>query len=141
MSQDLEMSNLQHQLARLTNKVAEHDQTLLRFAALEERLAAVTAENKTLQQENADLRARLAEALAAPAPAASTPAAPTPAATTPAASTPAVPKGTEASQWSTVAARKPKASKGSGLHSSSEYSINKEDNLVFTDFLFAFFLL
>ncbi|KAI8990750.1 hypothetical protein BDF20DRAFT_830856 [Mycotypha africana] len=67
MSQDLEMTNFQNQLALLANKVAEHDQTLLRFAALEERLAAVTAENKTLQQENDDLRARLAEALAAAA--------------------------------------------------------------------------
>ncbi|KAI9309941.1 hypothetical protein BX666DRAFT_1882746 [Dichotomocladium elegans] len=75
----------------------------------------MTSKYQAAERENAELRARLAELSAAPAAASPTPAPHACRPPTPAASTPAVPKGTKASQWSTVAARKPKkASKGSG---------------------------
>ncbi len=111
MNTNVDMSSVLQQIAALTATVSEHGMLLQRFAALEEQIASLNDKNKALERENADLRARLAEAPVRPAatPARAPAATPAVPAVTPAAS---IEKGIEASMWSTVAARRPKASKG-----------------------------
>ncbi|KAI9309944.1 hypothetical protein BX666DRAFT_2100209 [Dichotomocladium elegans] len=90
------------QLAQLSARVTEHDTTIARPPSV-----------KTLSSVPASLN--YLPPLRPLPPRLLSPRLPRTCRPTPAASTPAVPKGTEASQWSTVAARKPKkASKGSG---------------------------
>ncbi|KAI7897992.1 uncharacterized protein BX663DRAFT_556190, partial [Cokeromyces recurvatus] len=108
---NVDITSILKQIASLTAKVSQQEVLWERFAALEETIAALNTKNKALEQENAALRARLAEAPARPAatPARAPAATPAVPAATPAAS---IEQGTEASMWSTVVARRPKATKG-----------------------------